>query len=103
MLNRLIRPAMCGAALTLATAAPAAAQAAPPARQMVRLFLDCNRCDDDYLRKEVTFVDYVRNREDADVHLLVTTQDTGGGGTQFTLKFIGLGRYQGQDQTLVYN
>lgn len=79
------------------------AAAAPPARAMARVFLDCSRCDEDYLRKEVTFVDYVRNREDADVHVLVTRQETGGGGSQWTLKFIGLGRFQGQDQTLTYN
>ena len=87
----------------------AAAQAAPQAppvtakRQMPRVFLDCNQCDDDYVRKEVTFVDYVRNREDADVHVLVTTQDTGGGGRQWTLKFIGTGQLQGVEQTLTYN
>ena len=73
------------------------------AREGARVFLDCDRCDEDYLRKEVTFIDYVRNREDADVHVLVTTQDTGGGGRQWTLKFIGLGAYQGVDQTLIYN
>jgi hypothetical protein len=33
------------------------------------VFLDCDRCDGDYIRKEVTFVDYVRTREDADVHV----------------------------------
>jgi Protein of unknown function, DUF481 len=79
--------------------------ASPPAqpRPLVRVFLDCPRCDEDYLRREVTFIDYVRNREDADVHVLVTTQETGGGGLQFTLKFIGIGRFQGQDQTLTYN
>jgi len=70
---------------------------------MLRVFLDCERCDFSYIRTEVTFIDYVRNREDADVHVLVTTQETGGGGVQFTLKFIGLGRFQGQDETLTYN
>lgn len=70
---------------------------------MPRVFLDCNRCDDSYIRKEVTFVDYVRNREDADVHVLVTLQDTGGGGDQWTLKFIGIGEHQGIEQTLTYN
>ena len=75
----------------------------PPANGLVRVFLDCNRCDDSYVKREVTFVDYVRNREDADVHVLVTTQSTGGGGTQWTLKFIGLGRYQGSDETLIYD
>jgi hypothetical protein len=70
---------------------------------MVRVFLDCYRCDESYIKKEVTFIDYVRNREDADVHVLVTIQQTGGGGTQWTLKFIGLGPNQGSDQTLTYN
>jgi hypothetical protein len=89
-----------------AKAVSAQAQAPAPAAQphpMVRVFLDCPRCDEDYLRREVTFIDYVRNREDADVHVLVTTQETGGGGVQFTLKFIGVGRFQGQDETLTYN
>lgn len=80
---------------------PAPAAQAP--HPMVRVFLDCPRCDEDYLKREVTFIDYIRNREDADVHVLVTTQETGGGGQQFTLKFIGIGRFQGQDQTLTYN
>lgn len=70
---------------------------------MPRVFLDCNPCDDSYIRKEVTFVDYVRNREDADVHVLVTLQDTGGGGRQWTLKYIGLGEHQGVELTLTYN
>src|SRR4051794_16966689 len=88
-----------GALMILAAQQPAAT----PRHDMARVFLDCPRCDDDYLKKEVTFIDYVRNREDADVHVLVTTQETGGGGAQWTLKFIGLGRFQGQDQTLTYN
>jgi hypothetical protein len=88
--------------------APAAAQAAaqsptPSTSRLLRVFLDCDNCDEDYIRKEVTFVDYVRNREDAEVHVLVTIQSTGGGGRQWTLKYIGLGARQGQDQTLVYN
>jgi hypothetical protein len=77
--------------------------AAQVRHEVVRVFLDCNRCDEDYLKKEVTFIDYVRNREDADVHVLVTTQQNGGGGLEFTLKFIGAKRFQGQDQTLTYN
>lgn len=75
----------------------------PPPHPMPRVYLDCNRCDSSYIRREVTFVDYVRNREDADVHVLVTVQETGSGGAQWTLKFIGLGSHLGLDQTLVYN
>jgi hypothetical protein len=93
----------CTLALVLGGAQGASGQGVKPAHAMVRVFLDCGRCDEDYLKKEVTFVDYVRNREDSDVHVLVTTQETGGGGTQWTLKFIGLGPYAGSDQTLTYN
>ena len=80
-----------------------ASQVQTASHPLVRVFLDCRRCDETYLKKEVTFIDYVRNREDADVHLLVTIQQTGGGGAQWTLKFIGLGAYQDVDQTLTYN
>ena len=65
------------------------------------MFIDCSfECDTEYLRQNVQFVDYVRDRTVGDVHLLVTTQGTGGGGTAWTLKFIGLGRFDKIDRTL---
>jgi hypothetical protein len=79
----------------------AAAQGDAP-QQRVRVFLDCGACDFDYLRREVDFVDYVRDRKDADVHILVTTQGTGGGGTEYVFKFIGLGRFANVDDELKY-
>lgn len=105
MITEFLRRVVCALALVL-PAAPSFAQTqtpVPPAQTMVRVFLDCNRCDESYIKREVTFIDYVRNREDADVHVLVTTQMTGGGGSQWTLKFIGLGPHQGADQMLTYN
>src|SRR4051812_47729675 len=75
----------------------------PPRTTPVRIFLDCGFfCDEDFLKREITFVDYMRDRKDADVHVLITTQDTGGGGTEYTLKFIGLGPFAGIEQTLRY-
>lgn len=69
----------------------------------VRVYLDCQtfRCEADYVRQQVTYVDYVRDRTDANVHVLVTTQQTGGG-TEFTVTFIGRGRFQGRRDTLTY-
>ncbi len=69
----------------------------------LRVYLDCNYCDFDFLRTEITFVDYVRDRKDAQVHILVTNQETGGGGTEFTLTFIGLRDLGGLSDTLKYN
>lgn len=102
-MKRLISRLTCALALFLPDVPVSAGQEPQAKHDMVRVFLDCNRCDEDYLKKEVTFIDYVRNREDADVHVLVTTQETGGGGSQWTLKFIGLRTYQGSDLTLTYN
>jgi hypothetical protein len=101
MLSRLTAGVLCAFLVFAPDVEAGEIQAANPAK--ARVFLDCSRCDEDYLRKEITFIDYVRNREDADVHVLVTTQDTGGGGRQWTVKFIGLGAYQGVEQTLIYN
>jgi len=67
----------------------------------VRVFLDCpdTFCDFDYYRTEITFVNWVRDRQFAQVHVLVTTQSTGGG-QQFTVDFIGLERFAGAADTL---
>lgn len=84
-----------------ATANSQTAATAQLASGAVRVFLDCSRsCDEEFVRREITFVDYMRDRSDADVHILLTTQDTGGGGTEYTIKFIGLGRFAGVEQTL---
>lgn len=72
--------------------------------EAVRLFLDCQTfgCDESYVRQEVTFVNYVRDRTDADIHLLITGQQSGSG-DQFTLNFIGQRRFAGMRDTLIYS
>ncbi|HTE16819.1 MAG TPA: hypothetical protein VK689_00385, partial [Armatimonadota bacterium] len=90
----------------IVAAAPIQAQtppAVPDKADAVRVFLDCPSCDDQYIRTEITFVNYVRDRADADVHVLVTTQGTGGGGIEYALKFIGLGRFRDVDNSLTYS
>jgi len=72
---------------------PAAApdQASVTNGETVRVFLDCRtRCDFDYIRQEIPYVNWVRDRQDAQVHLLITRQQTGAGGRENTLAFIGL-------------
>lgn len=66
--------------------------AAPePASAPLRVFVDCQWfCDDEYLRTEISWVTYVRDRTDADVHVLVTRQGTGGGGQSYDVDFVGL-------------
>jgi len=78
-----------------------AQNSSPPSR--LRVFVDCpDFCDQDYLRQNIEFIEYVRDRATSDVHVLVTTQGTGGGGLSWTVKFIGLSYFEGQDRTLTF-
>lgn len=72
--------------------------------ETVRVFLDCQTfsCDFDHFRREIDFVNWVRDRQDADVHVLGTGQNTGGGGQDHTLAFIGLRGFAGRVDTLRY-
>jgi hypothetical protein len=79
---------------------PPAAQASSPKIQRLRVFLDCGDCFSEYLRSEINWVDFVRQAQDADVHLFSSTNPTGGGGREYTLRFVGAGRFQGKDREL---
>lgn len=67
-----------------------------------RVYIDCGYCDLDYIKTEIPFVNYVRERKEADVHVLITTLATGSGGREYTLTFIGQNRFQGQDDVFRY-
>jgi hypothetical protein len=67
-----------------------------------KVFLDCSSCDLEYIKTEITFVNYVRDRKEAQVHILITTQATGSGGREYTLSFLGQNDFQGIDDTVKY-
>jgi len=89
-------------ALILLLNGTAVQQQAPNPNPLLRVFVDCQACDFDFLRTEIKFVDYVRDRKDADVHALVTTQGNATGGQDFIIQYIGLGRFEGVARTLRY-
>ncbi|MBL8983438.1 MAG: DUF481 domain-containing protein [Gemmatimonadetes bacterium] len=81
------------------TQAPAADSAA-----VAQVFLDCQRafCDGQFIRTEIAWVNFVRDRMLADVHVIVTQQQTGGAGSEYTLSFIGLGARANLQDTAVF-
>jgi hypothetical protein len=96
--------------LTLSLALPGAlrgqeaADTVQAADQALRVFMDCRsrHCDFDHFRREIAFVNYVRDRTDSQVHVLVTTRRTGSGGEEFTIEFIGQGDFETVDDRLFY-
>ncbi|TVP54487.1 MAG: hypothetical protein EA351_13160 [Gemmatimonadales bacterium] len=70
-----------------------------------KVFLDCQarrNCDSTHFRTEIQFVEWVRDRSDADLHVIFTATGAGGGGMQYTLDFIGLRAVAGMDDQLTY-
>ena len=59
----------------------------------VKVYIDCGSCDLEYIKTEITFVNYVRDRKEADVHVLITTLATGSGGREYSLNFLGQNGY----------
>ncbi len=90
------------AALSVPARAQQAAGVAELKKTAPKVFIDCEHCDIDYIRTEIPFVNYVRDRKEADVHVLITTQTTGSGGTEYAMSFIGLGPFAGTDNKLIY-
>jgi hypothetical protein len=64
---------------------------------------DCPNCDMDYIKNEITFINYVRDQKDAQLYILVTFMNTGSGGTEYSVYFIGQKEFIGQNDTLKFS
>ncbi|MEX2594874.1 MAG: hypothetical protein WD426_19055 [Anditalea sp.] len=71
-------------------------------QDVISVFIDCQSCDNSWIRQEINFVNYVRDPQLGQLHLFITTQGTAGGGRTFTLSFIGKKSFQGINNTLTY-
>ena len=70
----------------------------------ISVFLDCRTfgCSESFIRDEIRFVNFVRNQEDADVHILINSQEAGSGGQEYTIQFFGGNSFEGNDHELKY-
>lgn len=100
---RLGQPAILWAALAL-IAGPLASEAQRALRTRPRIFLDCNapNCNSQYFRTEINWVNWVNDREVADVHVIMGSVQTGAGGRAYQLDFIGLDPSEGYEDQLLY-
>lgn len=79
---------------------PPATPPIAPAPTRLQVFLDCGDCFASYLREETPFVDFVRDRSQADIHVIITNVGTGSGGREYVLAFSGEGRRAGTNHSL---
>jgi hypothetical protein len=85
---------------------PAAATVLPDSllQTSLRVFLDCQGgvrgCDRTFFVQEMGYVNWVRDRFDSDVHLLLTSLNAANGGRQITVNFLGQKAYSTKVDTL---
>lgn len=70
-------------------------------RPTPNVYLDCNSCSFDYIRSNVTFVNYVRDQADANIYLRITDYGTGSG-REFVLDFRGIPPFSTRRDTIIY-
>ncbi len=71
----------------------------------LKVFMDCQNawCDMNYIKTEITLVDFMLDNKAADVHVLVTEQNTGSGGSQYQLIFFGQNGFSHLRDTLQFS
>jgi hypothetical protein len=92
------------ALVTLGIRTAAAQEPRPDRGAAPGVFLDCQAdgCDTEHIRNEIRFVSWIRDRADADVHLLATSISTGGGGRSYRITTFGSGRFAGDSAEVRY-
>ena len=71
--------------------------------QELNIFLDCIFCDMNYFKENLIIVNYVREPALSDLQIQITTMNTGSGGNQYNLIFIGRKRFINLNDTIVFS
>jgi hypothetical protein len=67
-------------------------------KDAIPVYMEAN----DYIRREIPFINYVRDIKDAAVYILSTHQRTGAGGTEFTYFLVGQNQNAGMRDTISF-
>ncbi|MGM0566648.1 MAG: hypothetical protein ACQESX_07845 [Bacteroidota bacterium] len=71
--------------------------------EKLSVFLDLSYwADDDYIRQQIPVVQYVRDKELADVHIIMTRHAAGQSGINYIISLSGSGDFKGTDNELKY-
>jgi len=77
-----------------------------PRAGAMNVYLDCEgarrACQSSHFRTEITFVNWVRDLADSQLHIIMTSSSTGSGDV-FTMDFMGREELDGSDDQLTYS
>ncbi|HUF76340.1 MAG TPA: hypothetical protein VMM35_08680 [Longimicrobiales bacterium] len=89
----------------LAVLGPAGSVHAQSATSRPRVFFDCNgpNCNSQYYRTEINWVNWVNDPGVADLHIIMGSLNTGAGGREYQIDFIGVESEEGYEDQHHYN
>ncbi len=61
---------------------------------LLDVYFDCDDCDREFIKRNIDWVNYVRDQQDSDVHVWVMSIRNGGNGRKYLLRFIGRKKYE---------
>jgi hypothetical protein len=68
-------------------------------KDALNVFMDAS----DHIRREIPYINYVRDIKDADVYIISTSQQTGSGGREYSYFLVGQQKYEGMRDTLTFS
>jgi hypothetical protein len=68
---------------------------------LITVFLDFS-LHQQYVRETITFVNFVRDRELSQLHIMMIRQGSGTTGENYVISFLGRGRFEGMNNFLTY-
>lgn len=70
-------------------------------KDRLKVYIDCySGCDMTFIRSEINIVDFLLDRQAADVHVMITDQNTGSGGDEYQIIFYGQNEFKNIKDTL---
>jgi hypothetical protein len=88
--------------IMLAVLFSAASFSQTPSDSLRRNALNVFMSASDYLRKEIPYINYVRDIKDAGVYIISTSQRTGSGGVEYTYFLVGQNENAGMRDTVTF-
>lgn len=68
----------------------------------IKVFIDAGAEFLQYIKSEVTYIDYVRDIDNAELYIMIVSNATGSGGFEYKLSFTGEKRFTGLNDTITY-
>ncbi len=92
-----------GLGLILLTSSHAHAQSDIAKLDAPKVFINCDAwCHTQFIRQELVYINFMRDRQTAEVFVQITSQSTNNGGEKYILEFYGQDRFTGYTDTIYH-